>query len=698
MNTRFWLITIITVFVGGSVLSQESIVNESFSIESVLSAPMPGHLTAAPSSDLVVWTENKEGVRNIWMARGPEYESTQLTHYTMDEGKSISSLQFSNDETFLIYVFGDGPNSRGEHPNPTLNPEGSSREIWKVSFSDHATRKIAEGYGPVISPDGHSLVFIRGSQVYMKKLTDDSEPEKFFEIRGRAGDLSWSPDGHNLAFTSNRGDHSFIGWYSIDEKKISYVTPTVARDGTPVWSPDGSKIAFIRVLNEKQTLPFRPERSALPWSIWIYDLERHQSRQIWKADAGPGSAFRFVSASNQLLWGYDDNLIFPWEKTGWTHLYSVSVRNGQVNHLTPGLFEVQFVSLSPDGKWVLYSSNQDDIDRQHIWQVPVSGGPARTITSGTGIEWSPLMTAKSQHIVFLASSSTQPAHVETFNGHERIWLSHQYAYTTFPNNQMVEPEQVIFSASDGLKIHGQLFLPSGHKKGQKHPALLFFHGGSRRQMLLGFHHSGYYHNAYSLNQYLASRGFVVLSVNYRSGIGYGMEFREALNYGAAGASEFMDVLGAGLYLQSRDDVDSHRIGLWGGSYGGYLTALGLARASDLFAAGVDIHGVHDWNVVIGNFVSGFQPGKQAEAAEIAFRSSPLAYMDTWTSPVLLIHGDDDRNVPFSETVDLVELLEKQGVYYEQLIFPDEVHGFLLHKNWIAAYKATADFFIRFLGK
>jgi dipeptidyl aminopeptidase/acylaminoacyl peptidase len=698
MKKNILLLAILSIMLGSLNRAQGPIVNESFSIESALSAPMPGHLTTAPNSDLVAWTENHEGVRNIWIARGPDYQAIQLTHYKEDEGKGISSLLFSPDEIFLIYVYGDSPNRQGEYPNPILNPEGRSRDIWKVSLADHATEKLAEGHSPVLSPDGKTLAFIRGSQVYKKDMAGDSDATKYFTIRGRAGNLSWSPDGTRLAFVSHRGDHSFIGVYSRTENTIMYLDPTVARDGSPVWSPDGSKIAFMRVLNEKQTLPFRPERSALPWSIMVCDLETNNNRMLWKADPGPGSAFRFVSASNQLLWGSDGYIVFPWEKTGWTHLYSVSVENGLVQHLTPGSFEVQFVSLSPDGKTVLYSSNQNDIDRQHIWQVPVSGGAADLVTPGNGIEWSAVMTAKSRDLAFLASSGTNPAHAEILNGQKRTWISKEASYDPFPADLLVEPQQVVFPASDGMPIHGQLFLPPGPKKGMKHPAVLFFHGGSRRQMLLGFHHSGYYHNAYSLNQYLASRGFVVLSVNYRSGIGYGMEFREALHYGAAGASEFMDVMGAGLYLQSRHDVDPDRIGLWGGSYGGYLTALGLARASDLFAAGVDVHGVHDWNVVIGNFVSGYQPGAQAEAAEIAYRSSPMAYIDTWRSPVLLIHGDDDRNVPFSETVDLVESLEKQGVYYEQLIFPDEVHGFLLHANWIAAYEATADFFIRMLGE
>ena len=249
-----------------------------------------------------------------------------------------------------------------------------------------------------------------------------------------------------------------------------------------------------------------------------------------------------------------------------------------------------------------------------------------------------------------------------------------------------------------MDIHGQLFMPTDMQPGDKRPALLYYHGGSRRQMLLGFHYRGYYHKAYALNQYLASQGYIVLAVNYRSGIGYGLNFREALNYGANGASEYHDVKGAGQYLISRDDVDVDAIGLWGGSYGGYLTALGLARDSGLFAAGVDFHGVHDWNVVIRNFVPTYDAAQRADFAKLALASSPMADIDTWRSPVLLIHGDDDRNVPFSETIDLVEALRKQSVHVEQLIFPDEVHGFLLHRNWLQAYEATAKFFREQLGR
>jgi dipeptidyl aminopeptidase/acylaminoacyl peptidase len=133
--------------------------------------------------------------------------------------------------------------------------------------------------------------------------------------------------------------------------------------------------------------------------------------------------------------------------------------------------------------------------------------------------------------------------------------------------------------------------------------------------------------------------------------------------------------------------------VWGGSYGGYLTALALARSSDLFAAGVDMHGVHNWNEELKNW-GPYDPARNSDFARLAWESSPMASVQNWRSPVLLVHGDDDRNVPFSETVDMADALRKQGVHYEELIFPDEIHDFLLYRSWLAAYRAAADFFDR----
>ncbi len=692
-NYRLPILILLLVSTFSPIYSQPS-----FTIEEVLSAPFPTDLVAAPVGDRVAWVYNTEGRRNIFVAEGPQFEGKKITDFLEDDGQAIGDLNFSPDGETLLFVKGGAPNRSGEIPNPTSAPEAAKREIYSISFSGGDPSLISEGYAPFFSPDGGLLAFIRKGQIWIKDLTTDEDPRQLCEIRGSAGSLRWSPDSakRRLAFVSSRGDHSYVGIYDFANNSIQYLSPSVDRDGSPVWSPDGQKIAFIRRPNESQILPFTPRRSGLQWSILVADLAENEVATIWTADEGAGSVFKGISASNQLFWSATGHLVFPWEGDGWTHLYKVPVKGGTATCLTPGNFEVQFVSLSPDGNTLLYSSNQEDIDRQHIWRVAISGGMSQLLSPGQGVEWSPVMTAQSGIIACLASTGTRPAQAGYLkNGTFQPFVPLPENY---PDEHLVQPEQVIFTAADGMKIHGQLFKPKDLKPGDQRPALLFFHGGSRRQMLLGFHHRGYYHNAYALNQYLADQGYIVLSVNYRSGIGYGMAFREALNYGAQGASEFNDVLGAGLYLSNREDVDPDKIGLWGGSYGGYLTALGLAKASDLFAAGVDIHGVHDWNVVIRNFVPSYQPEARAAFAKLAFDSSPMAYIKDWKSPVLIIHGDDDRNVPFSESVDLAESLRRQGVYFEQLIFPDEVHGFLLHRNWLKAYQATADFFDRMLKK
>jgi dipeptidyl aminopeptidase/acylaminoacyl peptidase len=188
---------------------------------------------------------------------------------------------------------------------------------------------------------------------------------------------------------------------------------------------------------------------------------------------------------------------------------------------------------------------------------------------------------------------------------------------------------------------------------------------------------------------------VVLSVNYRSGIGYGFDFRTAPHQGPRGASEYQDIVAAGQYLQSLKEVDPDKIGLWGGSYGGYLTALGLARDSELFAAGVDLHGVHDWSLRGRRRNGGGWDIQGEDLMNQAYQSSPVADAFFWTSPVLFVHGDDDRNVDFIQTVDMANQLRALGkAEVETLIIPDEVHGFLIHANWLRVYREAASFLKR----
>jgi dipeptidyl aminopeptidase/acylaminoacyl peptidase len=395
----------------------------------------------------------------------------------------------------------------------------------------------------------------------------------------------------------------------------------------------------------------------------------------------------------------DGRVIFASEKDGRNHLYSIAASGGEPTLLTPGDFDVEDVTLSPDKASLIYSSNQDDVDRRHLWRVPVTGGkPQEALTSGETMEWSPVQTGDGKNIVCLGSTATVPAMPYVLTPQGRNMIAKQAMPADFPSASLVTPKQVIFKSEDGITLHGQLFLPRNVQG--RVPGLVFMHGGPIRQMMLGFHYMDYYHNAYAENQYLASRGYAVLSVNYRLGVMYGRAFREAPNTVWRGAAEYKDVVAAGRYLQQLPEVDRDKIGLWGGSYGGFLTALGLARNSDLFKAGVDFHGVHDWSVFLterpyfGNLA--LRPPDADAAVKLAWESSPNSSIGTWKSPVLLIHGDDDRNVPFSQTVDLVQRLRAQHVPFEQMILPDEIHGFLRWKDWVRAYMATGDFFDRTL--
>ena len=684
------------------------LLGQTFTLEDVLSAPMPSSMVAAPNGGQVAWVQNDRGVRNIWLADGPDYQGRQVTAFDNDDGQGLGSLRFTLNGKGLVYVRGGSPNRSGELPNPESITRGVERAIYLFDLAKGQSRKLTDGASPTLTPDGASLIYASRGQVFSVPLKSrkkkwgrkggDSEPETLFKIRGSVSGLTWSPDGSLLAFSNRREGHGFVVVFNPAEESLTFMAPSVDRDTRPTWSPDSRQIAFIRLAANNDRIPFTPQREGEPWSIWIADVATGKGWQVWRADEGPGSVFRTAEGSDQLYWAAGDMLAFPWEKNGWLNLYVVSSAGGEARPLTPGEFEVMHIELTPDRKRLVFASNQADINLRHLWEVPVSGGGATALTSGATNAWSPTPSADGRALVFLGSTATAPAHARVLVGGENRPVAPGTVPANFPSDRLITPQAVIFKASDGMDVPGQLFLPPDLAAGEKRPALIFTHGGSRRQMLLGFHYSGYYHNAYSLNQYMASRGYVVLSVNYRSGIGYGLNFREALDYGAQGGSEYNDVQGAGHYLASRPDVDPRAIGLWGGSYGGYLTALGLARDSDLFAAGVDFHGVHDWNVVIGNFLPTYDPIELAAFAEVAFKASPMADIDTWRSPVLLIHGDDDRNVQFSETIDLVEALRERSVHVEQLIFPDEVHGFLLYRRWLQAYQATAEFFKAQLGR
>ena len=684
-----------------SILLPFSSFAKAFTLEQVMSAPFPYGLTSAVHAPRIAWVFDNKGERNVWVADAPDFVPRQVTYYKGDDGQAIASVRLTPDGKTIVFARGSEVNKEGTSANPQSQTKMPKQQAWAINVSGGERRLLGdvgcneEGCEDLqVSPDGKNVVWPAKKHLWMAPIDGKKKAEQLEELLGESDTPRWSPDGKRIAFRSNRKDHSFIAVLDLATKKITYLAPTTNRDAGPVWSLDSKQIAFIRQPGVEFKRPLIPEFPRA-WGLWIADAQSGEGRELFHSgnameDSLPLFAFESLKFAN------DGRIIFASEKDGRNHLYSIADSGGTSQLLTPGDFDVEDVALSADKRSILYTSNQNDIDRRHIWRVGATGGESKALTSGETIEWNPVETSDGKTVLCLGSTATSPGMPYRLTSSGRELLAKNLFPPDFPSAQLVPPKQVVFKSEDGLEIHGQLFTPN--EKTGRGPALIFTHGGPIRQMLLGFHYMEYYHNAYAMNQYLASKGYTVLSVNYRLGIMYGRAFREPPKSVWRGASEYQDVVAGAKFLQTLDNVDPQRIGLWGGSYGGFLTAMGLARNSDIFKAGVDFHGVHDWSIFLPMWADNIEAAPDVkEARELAFKSSPVASIANWRSPVLFVHGDDDRNVPFQQTTDLVEKLRAQNVVFEELIIPDEIHDLLRWSDWVRSYKAAADFFDRKLA-
>ena len=681
---------------------------QSFTMEQIKSYPFPNELTAAGTGSRIAWAFNERGLRNVWVAEGPDFKARRLTNYTVDDGQELTSLAISDDGKYVVYVRGGdhGSNFDSSAPvNPGLSTTQTRVQIWSVPFAGGEPKMIGDGDEPVISPKSDRVAFVKERAIWTVPVDGSTAAKRLFFARGECGSPEWSPDGSRLAFVSSRGDHWFIGVYTNDSTPIVYLSPSTGRDSSPRWSPDGKRIAFVRRPGTGGAPEPILEQRPQAWSIWTADAATGEGNQLWKSPFTLRGSPPTTHGGTNLHWAAAGRIVFLSYLDGQPHLYSIPEKGGEPLLLTPGNYMAEYISISADRTYLVFAGNAgsdpDDIDRRHIVKVPVDKAEPTVLTPGKGLEWTPFVTGDGKYIAYLAATSQRPPLPTVMpvpSSGKPMTIAEDRLPSDFPSSQLVVPKKVVYKSPDGLNIHAQLFETTGGAA--KKPAIMYVHGGPPRQMLLGWHYSDYYSNAYALNQFLASRGYVVLSVNFRLGIGYGHDFHRPLNAGVQGASEYLDVKAGGEYLQRLPQVDAKRIGIYGGSYGGYLTALALARDSKLFAAGVDIHGVHNWTAeraapLLENRYE--KPPDVQKALDIAWQSSPVASILTWKSPVLLIHGDDDRNVRFSQTTDLVRRLEKAGVTFEEMVIPDDTHHFMRHANLLKVNNAIVAFFDRIFG-
>jgi dipeptidyl aminopeptidase/acylaminoacyl peptidase len=686
----------------------------AFTVEQVLSLPTPDNLIASPAGAAIAWTFNERGVRNIYIADGPAYAARKLTDNKSDDGQELTNLSFSGDGRTIVYVRGGdhGGSRPGDAPNPNAEPIAPKMQVWAVATAGGTAPKlVGDGDAPAISPDNTRVAFTRERKMFVAPIDGSKPAEALFALRGTSESPVWSPDGKTLAFVSNRGDHSFIGLFSPGQP-IRYVDPKTTHDEDPVWSMDGKKIAFTRSPGTGGA-PRNPlDEPQQSWAIMVADV------------AAPGDAVTVATSGDPIdqigrspvglgvRWAADDTLVHFSYRDGWQHLYAIQHpgKDSKPVLLTPGDFMVEQVALTPDRRTIVYNANTGadptDFDRRHIYKVELEArgsgleaGKPVALTAATGIEWNPVVTGDGKTLAFISAEARRPPipAVVPIAGGAPTLVAADHLPRDFPAEKLIVPQPVVFNASDGAQVHGQLFRAANRRT--RGPAIVYVHGGGPRQMLLGWHYRWEYADDYAINQYFASRGFIVLSVNYRLSVGYGKEYEFPEKAGARGASEYRDIQAAGLFLQRRPDVDPRSIGVWGASYGGYLAALALGRDPDIFAAGVDLHGVHDRlpavnsntlaHAIVGD---GLTEDQLKDALKVEFNSSPISTIETWRSPVLFIHGDDDRTVDFRQTIELRARLVAKGVKVDELVLPDEVHDSLLWRSWTKTAAAAAAFF------
>jgi dipeptidyl aminopeptidase/acylaminoacyl peptidase len=401
---------------------------------------------------------------------------------------------------------------------------------------------------------------------------------------------------------------------------------------------------------------------------------------------GPGAA--------TLGWLPDnEHVYFESERDGFAHLYTVSINGGEPVQLTSGQFEVSDVQVSPDKTKFYFTSSEGSPFERHFYSMALNGGARTRITSVAG-----------NHAVDVSPDETMLADVYSYsNKPPELFLrpakadnaatiaGAQVTHSPVPEfftNDWIDPPIVSFKARDGATVHGRMYMPANYKGGG--PAVIFVHGAGYLQNVHRWWSS--YYREYMFHHLLMEMGFVVLDIDYRGSAGYGRDWRTGI-FRHMGGKDLTDHVDAVNYLVKEHGVDPKRVGLYGGSYGGFITLMAMFTRPDVFAAGAALRPVTDWahynNPYTANILN--QPQSDAEAYK---RSSPIYFAGGLKGALLICHGMVDVNVNFQDTIRLVEkLIELRKENWEVAPYPVEDHGFEREESWADEYKRILKLFV-----
>jgi dipeptidyl aminopeptidase/acylaminoacyl peptidase len=583
---------------------------------------------------------------------------------------------------------------------------------WPVILTTTAGAKSEVSW----SPDGTQLAYVSLGGIWAvdvgggqpRRLTDG--PPGPGDPRGATDHIpKWSPTGTWILFQSGRRGRNELYVVSEDGRAKNFLAAaetyagldqldqtTGDGDGVagdrfdpgPAWSPDGTSISYTE-----------RSREFFSGKVMLLNFDPATGRvkgapvELYTATTDRGGAW----AIDRVSWSPDgQTLAFILQSSGWDKVYLLSSHGGQPRQLTQGESEDYTPEFSPDGKFVAIVSNRNHPEERHVWIVPVDGGAPHPLAElGPGVEGNPRWSPDGKKIYFVRSTpfESPDLYVATTTGNASAHALTHTLPLSFAAAAFHAPEVVHFKGKDGLDLSGILYRPAGYIAGTHYPAVVWVHGGPEGQDTLGF-------SPWSL--FLAQQGYLVFQPNYRGSTGYGERFRN-LNVEDSGGGEVQDLDSAVQYLISQGLADAKRIAIGGGSHGGTEVNYAVTKLPDTFAAAISLFGVSDratfldrtnrnsairWETKMG--------GSPAEKPAVYRQANILLDVAKIKTPLLIMHGEEDPQVPPYESAQLVNALKKNGKNYLYFTYPHEGHGFQNREHKLDAWSKQELFLRKYL--
>ncbi len=686
------LLTLLLTAACGATAERPS--GEVLSVADYLEARWPSRPSWSPDGRFVsfLWTD--------W--------HTQDLHVVAADGGAPVALTESED-------FFGGPtwNSSGQFGE--WLPDGSGivysddGDLFVVSVPEGLSRRLTETAAPegspLVSPDGAQVAFTREGRLFLLGLDDGSVSSRGEIGRMRLG--RWSPDGEWIAggvsdprlelaysppfsgpllvFRRYRGSQRDAAIVSTRTGEVRTLLASPARESVVAWSPDGTSLIVERTSIDVKDRSLR--RLDLRGNVLNSIATQHDDRYLNSQDR----VVAFSPDGSEVLYTSDED--------GWNHIYLVPVEGGEAVQVTTGPFEVSFPAWTPDGETIYFVSTEAGTEQRQIYSVPAAGGQRTRLTDLAGVNTTAALSPDGQRVAFIHSDPSRLPDIwvmETTHGAEPEQLTDSMTPALHGYEWQV-PEIVTYPGHEGLPVRAQLFRPRTFDPSRSYPAIVHVHQAAIYQEVFlgpGPHKDNV--AWYGWHQRLADLGYVVLNVDFRGSYGYGRDFRTA-NYLDVGVGDAADVVEGVTYLAGLGYVDTERLGVYGMSYGGHMVLTLLSKYPEVFAAGVNIAGVLDfemeggpWDVRNGWMYA--RLGTPMQNPEAYHNASALNFLDDLQAPVLTVQGTADVHVNFLQSIKLVDELLRRGKRFEFEVYPGEPHFFSRSQSWVDAFGKMERFF------